>query len=161
MTSTRTVTLQLSTQRDFLSWVIRWVTWSEFSHVDVLLEMPAERRLLGARFRGGVQARRLDYARFARVQCYTVTLTEEEYGRFLGFLVNQLGRPYDWRGILNFHFHRSRRWRDGRAWFCSELVAAAFECAGWPLLALAECDRVSPRDLTLSLKLKAVQTSAV
>lgn len=60
------------------------------------------------------------------------------------------GRPFDWGALHGI----GRNWRDDRAWFPSELVAAAFDAVGAPLLPnFDHKKRVTPRDLLLSDKL--------
>lgn len=46
---------------------------------------------------------------------------------------SQLGRPYDWLGAFAV-WARRREWNDPQREFCSELVAAAIECAGLPIV---------------------------
>lgn len=59
---------------------------------------------------------------------------------------SQLGKPYDWRGVVGIGFRR--RWQDTGGWFCSELVAWAFEQAGEPLFRV-QTWRITPRDVYL------------
>ena len=59
---------------------------------------------------------------------------------------SQIGKPYDWQGVAGIGFRR--RWQDDDAWFCSELVAWAFEAGGRPLFR-SQPWRVTPRDLYL------------
>lgn len=61
---------------------------------------------------------------------------------------SQIGKPYDWAGVLGFGFRR--RWQDDDAWFCSELVAWAFAEAGTPLFR-EHAWRITPRDIYIPL----------
>lgn len=61
-----------------------------------------------------------------------------------------VGAPYDWGGIIGIGFRR--RWQDDDAWFCSELIAAAFAEAGEPIMR-GDAYRVTPRDLYLPIRL--------
>lgn len=61
----------------------------------------------------------------------------------------QIGAPYDWGGVFGLGFRR--RWQDHDAWFCSELVAAAFSDAGEPV-ARVDSWRITPRDLYLPVR---------
>ena len=72
-------------------------------------------------------------------------------GAFLGDATNQsaaasqIGKPYDYTAILGLGLRRD--WQEEDAWFCSELVAWAFQHAGEPLFR-AEClRRVTPQHL--------------
>jgi cell wall-associated NlpC family hydrolase len=58
---------------------------------------------------------------------------------------SQIGKPYDYTAILGLGLRRD--WQEEDAWFCSELVAWAFQHAGEPLFR-AEClRRVTPQHL--------------
>ena len=61
----------------------------------------------------------------------------------------QIGAPYDWGGVVGIGFRR--RWQDHDAWFCSELIAAAFADAGEPLVRV-DAWRITPRDLYLPIR---------
>ena len=60
----------------------------------------------------------------------------------------QLGKPYDWQGVAGIGFRR--RWQDKDAWFCSELVAWAFEAGGQPLFR-SQPWRITPRDIYIPM----------
>jgi uncharacterized protein YycO len=75
----------------------------------------------------------------------------------LGFGLQQLCRPYDILGLVWFavaHIFALKRTdgQDGR-WFCSELVAAAYRSAEFPLTDGLPC-YASPADLINGQKLK-------
>ena len=140
------ITLQFVSDDTLGADLIGWYTRSLYTHVDAI--MPGG-GLLGARIKGGVQSRPPDYRTFTRCARFTTTLSPEAENRFYGTLVSQLGKPYDWTGIVGFIADRD--WRDPSHWYCSELIAWAFEQAGRPLLRIDNLDRVTPRDLTTSL----------
>lgn len=144
------ITLQFSTTGDWQSRAIRFLTWSWASHVDVVLSDGA---LLGALASRGVCLHAPPAGGYRRVERYDVLVPAAPVLRFLR---RQLGKPYDWSAILAWPLRRD--WHDRRAWFCSELVAAAFEQAGTPLLrasSAAAMRRITPRDLLLSPCLRA------
>lgn len=58
----------------------------------------------------------------------------------------QIGKPYDWKGVLGFWLRRN--WQDDSAFMCSELLAWAFAEAGEPLFR-REAHRISPETLYL------------
>lgn len=139
------ITLQFATSKGFGSAAIRAFTWSQFSHVDFVLP---DGTLLGARSDGGVLIRQPNYESFTAVNRFYVDAPDS----VLSFAHQQIGKPYDWRGILNFGLHRN--WRETDCWFCSELVEWCFEQAKSPLLSTAtDVRRYTPRDLTLSPRL--------
>jgi uncharacterized protein YycO len=139
-----TISLQFVTQKSLGSSLIRWGTHSDFSHVDVVL---FDGRLLGARNDTavpGVCIRPANYAPFTRRQ--TVIVPTQEDRAFYSFLVDQLGKPYDWKAIVGFAVDRN--WRDPDSWFCSELVAAALEAAKI-VKVQTPANRISPNDVFL------------
>ncbi|WP_111496142.1 C40 family peptidase [Marinobacter bohaiensis] len=133
------ITLQFSTTKGIGSQVIRWATWSPYSHVDLVL---ADGRLLGATARYGVSIRNPEPTLACAQFQVPGSVEAIEAAR------SQIGRPYDWAGILGWGFRRN--WQEQDAWFCSELIAWAFEQAGCPLLRGDRSHRITPRDLLLS-----------
>jgi hypothetical protein len=155
---------QFSTSLAFASTVIRRLTHSEFSHIDLIL--PHE-GLLGVSGPdntppvdpGGVRIRPFNawpykfQPKVARVQC-----ADEVVRKTIEFAKSQIGKPFD-NGAL-YHFLRDRaglkpigrNWRDPDKWFCSELQVRALEVGGlfsYPLIVLK--DVVSPQDVLLLL----------
>lgn len=139
------IRLRFSTQPGIASRLIRWGTWSPFSHVDFV--MP-DGRVLGATASAGVAIRDAEPAQHEAI--FNVPGVPGDV--VFSIAAGQLGRPYDWAGVLGFALRR--RWHDHHAWFCSELVAWAFWEAGVPLLRTDAAWRVTPRDLLLSPRLQ-------
>jgi uncharacterized protein YycO len=140
------ITLRFSTVPGALTCqLIRWQTWCDYSHVDVVIPGVG---LLGAQV-DGVKIRPFNYAGpNAKVLYQQVDyLTPGEEADLYQFLKAQLGKPYDFGALLGDLLHRD--WRNPNKWFCSELVAAAFEQIKRPMLNENVVDRVTPRDLML------------
>jgi uncharacterized protein YycO len=140
------IELQFATESDIVSAGIRWFTWSNVSHVDFVTP---EGKFLGSRLDGGVRVREPGYARFAYTERYRIDTPYE--ATIWSAAYSQIGKPYDWKGIVGFTFHRD--WRDSSSWFCSEYVAWAFETGGDRLLNADHLDRIAPGTLTLSPRL--------
>lgn len=137
--------IRLVSGKGISSGIIKLGTFSKWSHVDLLTPDGA---YLGARLDGGVLARNPGYdGRNDDVQFRHVSLSAAQEDRLWNFAYSQIGKPYDFSAILGIAFRRD--WREDDAWFCSELVAAAFEHAGRPLL-LGELNRITPRDISMS-----------
>lgn len=129
--------------------MVRWSTWSPYSHVDIVLESG---QLLGATPEHGVAIRPpVPGRRTTRLQATA------PYVPVVEAMQSQLDRPYDWRGI--FGCAARQNWQAPNAWFCSELIAWAFEQAGHPLLPTRRTARVTPRDLLLSPRLQPVDSA--
>lgn len=129
---------------------VRVATWSWAAHVGFLL---ADGRVLDATPGPGVSVRHADDS--GEVRYFRVGLPQPALQAALRYAAGQLGQPYDWRGALGIGFRRD--WRTEGAWFCSELVAAAFERARAPLIATGFLARVTPLDLLLSPYLAEVR----
>ena len=134
-----TITLQFSTNNSIGARLIRWFTWSEYSHVDFVLE---DGRLLGAQS-DGVFIRKPNN-HYTKVQRVSV----EAPASVLKHARSQIGKPYDYGGIFGIILRRN--WHDPKRWFCSEYVAWAFKEAKAPLLRTERANRITPRDLLLS-----------
>ncbi|MBW4089875.1 MAG: hypothetical protein HIU82_02030 [Proteobacteria bacterium] len=131
--------------------LIRWYTWSWAAHAGFVLDdgtildaTPALGVANHPKVAGGV------VRRFA-VKCPSGVAEDA-----VAWARRQVGDPYDWSAIYGMAWRRD--WHRPGKWFCSELVARAFEVAGCPLLCSAQMDRVTPRDLLMSPLLREVGT---
>jgi hypothetical protein len=138
-----TITTQFITEASVGSWMIRYGTHSDFSHVDVVLP---NGNLLGARSdtaTPGVAIRHPNYATFTRCSRVIIPCTKEQEDNYYKFLYAQLGKPYDWKSIVGFAIDRD--WRETDSWFCSELDIAGKEVAGILKIATPS-NRMTPND---------------
>ncbi len=154
---------QFSTSTAWTSAIIRRLTQSPFSHVDIML--PGE-GLLGVsgsdrslKDPGGVVIRPFDCwpylhpPKVAKARCSQETARRAiEWGR------GQLGKPFDKRALYAFLRDRAglpkvgREWRDPDMWFCSEFALRAAEVAGlFPYMLITPKDVVSPNTLLIHL----------
>ena len=148
------ITLQFCAFRSFFGRIIDWGTEGEVGHVDAvfqgsLLGAQQEAGLGGAE--SGVQWRPATYVKeCGGYNIFRVTLeaSVDQRTKFQAFLTQQLGKPYDTKGILGFV--TGKDWRDPGSWFCSELQAAALEHAGlFPHPLHVWKNRVTPQELLL------------
>ena len=100
-----------------------------------------------ATFKDGVAVRSIDsFCKHSKnVEAITVDLPSEEEA--IKFLMNQVGKPYDWKAICAFPFRKT--WNDYDAWFCSELGAEFLKKGG--IRMRLDSNRVTPRDLYLAM----------
>lgn len=59
---------------------------------------------------------------------------------------SQLGKKYDWTGLVGIAIH-SRNWQEEDSWWCSELIAWAFDKGGNPLFTPEARIRITPQHL--------------
>lgn len=158
-----TLEYQFSTSTAFASRVIRVLTCSEFSHVDLIL--PGE-GLLGVSGSdksindpGGVIIRPfnawpyLSSPKIARVTC-----ADDVARKTVEFVRSQIGKPFDKKALWAFLRDRAgnpntnRDWRDPSAWYCSEVQARGLEIGGlfsYPLIQPKQL--ISPNTLLIYL----------
>jgi hypothetical protein len=154
---------QFSTSTAFASRIIRILTCSQFSHVDLIL--PGE-GLLGVsgsdksiKDPGGVIIRQfnawpyLEPPKIARVQC-----SDDVARKTVDFVRAQIGRPFDKKALWAFLRDRAgapktdRNWRDPSAWYCSEVQARGLEVGGlFPYPLIQPKNLISPNTLLIYL----------
>ncbi len=138
----QTVRLLFSTTGNPFSALIRAATWSRWSHVaiiddgDMVIEAAA---LHGVRRVPFVDA--INRAADAAL----VELPSPDPAAVIAAAASQIGKPYDYTAILGLGLRRD--WQQDDAWFCSELVAWAFDAAGHPLFRPDSLRRVTPQHL--------------
>lgn len=156
------IKVQFSTSLEWSSAVIRKISHSPFSHVDIVTP---DGLLLGASdspdapvISGnarGVAIRPANYQAFGRRRIAEVFTTAAIADKFYELANAQLGCPFDTSALhafLSDEVNTNRNWRADDKWFCSELVTWAFEEAGlFAFTLLVPKDRVSPADLLLLL----------
>jgi hypothetical protein len=142
-----------------LSRLIRWQTCSVYSHA-ALIDLGTN-QVWEAWARVGVQGPHGagDYhTPGTQVDVFKIVpdLTPTEETRLRRYAEQQMGRGYDYLGVLRFISRRSTH--DPRAkLFCSEYVDQAFYQAGRPLLFRVNSDRVAPGHLAWSPLLQYVR----
>lgn len=127
-----------------LSPVIRAVTWGRYSHVALMVDANTVVEATGG---GGVQATPLEklMARSMDFCIVEVNVPRGTSDKVKAAVRSQLGKPYDWWGIAGLSIRRD--WQDSTNWWCSELVAWAFQEAGAPLFRPDALHRITPQDL--------------
>jgi uncharacterized protein YycO len=126
---------------------IRWQTRGKYSHAAVLLN--DDKTIIEA-WHTGTGVRKKEVKDWSNIDVYYVPgLTKAEAANVLAFLEAQIGKGYDYFGVLRF---LSRRNRDNpNRWFCSELVVAAFRHAGVQLFhPQVPAWKISPETLSWS-----------
>ena len=119
--------------------LLRAALWSPWSHCAII---DGDEVIEAAAF-GGVRVRPLADM-LADATKHAIIELPGNAEAVIAAARSQIGKPYDWAGVLGFGFRR--RWQDDDAWFCSELVAWAFAEAGTPLFRV-EAHRITPQDL--------------
>ena len=129
--------------KSFISRAIRWQTRGVYSHVAVMLSEreiveawhnPAEVRVIGSLSEG--------HTRGTPVDIFEIDIDSQQCLAVRDFLLDQVGKPYDFAGVLRFLSRREKNNPD--KWFCSELAFSAFRYAQLNLLERIEPHHVDP-----------------
>jgi len=137
----KTIALLFSTTANPFSGLIRAFTWSSWSHVsiidgDTVIEAAA---LHGVRRVPVLDAiNRASRGEVVEFQC-------QDPERIIAAAASQIGKPYDYTALIGLGLRRD--WQESDSWFCSELVAWAFQEAGEPIFRADAMHRVTPEHL--------------
>lgn len=134
------IRLLFSASRHPMSAVIQAFTWSSWSHV-ALVAGPC---VIEAVTSGVRKVSVLDAMGRAK-RAAVVELPCREPRAVIAAAESQLGKPYDFTAIVGLGLRRD--WQEDDRWFCSELVAWAFQKAGEPLFRAEVMRRVTPQHL--------------
>ena len=136
--------------RGFVSKLIRWQTNGNYSHAAI--QLPTGRLIEAWHKPSKVRLRRR-LSDLSNVEAFDVEgMTVEQWQASVEWLQAQIGKNYDFGGVLRF----LTRWRKPQddAWFCSELVFQAVKEGGVDLLDRVQASQVSPTVLSFSPLLK-------
>ncbi len=135
--------------------LIRWRTWSKISHTAAFCGGLADEVIEA--WDGSVARRPWTegHTPGTMIALYRVPCTLEQRRLFYEFLAAQIGKPYDYLGILGFALRT--RVESKNSWFCSELIFAAAQAAEINLLSRIEPYQVAPGDLNISPLLEPVE----
>lgn len=123
--------------------LIRMFTFSKWSHVGIV----DGTRVIESTGKHGVSEGSL-FSFIDRNHAYATrkfTVTKEQKQIILDTMRSQIGKKYDFRAIFGMPFKRD--WQEDDCWFCSELIAYAFDKAGVPLVSKNAVHRVTPEDI--------------
>jgi uncharacterized protein YycO len=151
--SVPTIKILFSTQKDPVSWLIRFFTWNTYSHVDVVFRD----HVIGATAQEGVRVTTLREMKRKSSKWAIYEMECPKHHAFRDRIVSQIEKPYDFLGILGFFVRRN--WQQENRWFCSELVAWASSLVGSPILT-GHHHRITPGALTRSPVLKLRESSS-
>lgn len=140
-----TVRVVFSRNHKIGSLILRTFLWSGWSHCAIVDGDEVIEAVAGV----GVRVRPLESLIAQSSKLEVLDFPARNPAAVIAAARRQIGAPYDWGGVLGLGFRR--RWHDHDAWFCSELVAAAFADAGEPV-ARVDAWRITPRDLYLPVR---------
>ena len=120
---------------DPISWAVRLVTWSEWSHVGIV----DGSHVIEAWFPYVRVSKLADVIRAHSAIAYKDIYCKSPH-KAIEAAASQVGKPYDIKGIIGLPLNRN--WQDDDSWCCSELVAWSFLQGGTRLF--PDIHRVTP-----------------
>jgi hypothetical protein len=152
------IQIQFSTSPAFSSAVIRRLTHSPFSHVDLIVKDG----LLGVSGKddtindpGGVRIRPFNaWPYLTKPKVAMLNCTDEVTEQVIAAARSQIGKPFDndalYAMLNDLAVQKPRDWRDPSQWFCSEFVIWSLEAGKiFPYTLAATANRLTPNDVLL------------
>ena len=133
--------LVFARRKTFSSYLQRWYTWSKWSHVAVVTP-DGEHVIEAVLFKGVVKTPLAEFHKrysVSQAYCYPCEHPDKAHA----FLEAQLGKKYNWLGVLSFVVRRKFRTYD--RWDCVSLATEALHAGGIQLF--HDSLRVTPMDL--------------
>jgi uncharacterized protein YycO len=137
----RVVQLVFTRRRGVVPRLIRFFTWSDWSHVGIVFDGKIIESVAGIGVREVALAQAIPKGTDFQILSYRC----DDPAAVIAAARTQIGKPYDNSAI--FGFIGRRDWQKPDSWFCSELVAWAFAHAGFALFRPDSVHRVTPGDL--------------
>lgn len=135
-----TVRVIFSRRHHISSLALRAFLWSPWSHCGIIDGDEVIEAAIGK----GVVITPLSVFKSQASRWEVLDIPASDPAAVIAWARNQAGRKYDLAGVIGIAFRRV--WQNADAWFCSELVAAAFHQAGTSLFR-SDAWRITPRDL--------------
>ena len=128
--------------RNPLSWLIRLITWSDWSHIVILA--PDGSSAVEAAW-GGVKATTLLKAILSNdiVQCVEHPCSDPDQSWL--WAMAQVGQPYSYLGLMGMLVHQD--WRRAGTWECSSLATEALAQGGSPPFREEVLAEITPQHL--------------
>lgn len=127
-----------------LSPIIRFLTWSQWSHVAIQLDDGRVFEAIGS----GVRCTTLEDC-ISRMSNHTFVYLDkvDDIKRIYAecWIIEQIGKKYDWGALFGFLFKRN--FQSPNKWFCSELAAEFCKKLGYRIANEEQLNRVTPQFL--------------
>lgn len=133
------------------SFLIRWFTWSRYSHVAIV----NRQKVIEATLLHGVRVAPLqEFLDKYKENILICDVPKANVKKAWAFATQQLNKPYDLKAVFGLVFRK--RWTDDKKWFCSELATVALYNGGATIIR-KEAYRVTPEDLLNSPLVKPIE----
>ena len=141
--------------------LIRWMSWSEYSHVAWLMADGSVIEAWSPKVRQ-VYSPNFGHKPGTVVDMFEIpVLSIDEQANIEAFLVTKLGASYDWKSVFRFLPRIKQAKSSESKWFCSEIIFDAMKFAGIKLFREIEGYKITPGMLVTSPLLRKVRTFKV
>ncbi|WP_152619486.1 C40 family peptidase [Cohnella kolymensis] len=133
------------------SWLIRWLTRSEYSHCAIYL---TEKKIIEA---DALKRVKISKNRYHDCPSVDLCLNDNEKVRLVEYLINQIGKPYDYKQIAGLFLRliglskKQNLWDSVNSVICSELIDRGYGSIGRDLLPDRLDGDCTPADLANAL----------
>lgn len=136
--------------KSFVSKIVKWFQWGyPYTHVAYVLDDRDKSNPLIIEAWYDVHACHYDiYHKGDPFEYFYIDSTDKQRRMVERFLFQQLGKTYDWLGVIGFAFHKDIE--DRQSWFCSELISEALFRAGIDVLESIQSWKITPKLLLIS-----------
>ncbi len=124
-----------------ISPLIQFVTWSSWSHVIILTN---DNTGIEATLSTGVHEDTYENIFERAKHLHIVEYDVKDAEAIIAAARSQIGKKYDFTALFGIIIRRDLSERD--KWFCSELMAYAFDKGGSPLFRKDSISRITPQD---------------
>lgn len=121
--------------------VIRFFTWSDWSHCAVI----DGDRIIESAIGGGVRESSLEELKKSNTDWVIKRFPVKDREKFLEYARSQIGKKYDYLGALGIAFRVDSEKKN--RWFCSELIAACADACGSSWFNRDIFHKITPQDL--------------
>lgn len=134
------IKLLFTRKRSIGSWIIRFRTWSNYSHVDIVDGDDA----IGALAFEGVKVRNIKDV-IDEASDYRVVIVEGDEQKAIEYAKSKIGKKYDWLAIFGIGLKTG--WESSGRYMCSEFVNQALIEGGTKLFDSKYDGRVTPEHI--------------
>lgn len=141
------IKINFASQNNFLSTIIKMVTFSNYSHVELQINDIC----YGVNLNKGVHERTEQefFSCYDTVETFSIKyMTDRKEAIIKEFMDNAVGAKYDYKSMMLLGLTHRKFSEDNDKWFCSEIIYTAFRKAKLSLINFyMKPERVTPGDL--------------
>jgi hypothetical protein len=152
----------VTTEGSLKSRLIRMQTKAAVSHAECVVDKANGGTIVSAQADSGVQNRLIDYDTWSTVQIFAdLTMTPKQYYRWIQFLWNHVGKPFDHAAFFGFALPFFDAHEEGAMYCASFVVASLRYCGYFPRTLSLRYHQISPVILLMLLQAQPIERAIV